>query len=187
MRATLTEKQPAFVREYLIDLNATAAYRRAGYAARGNAAEVNASRLLRNAKVAAAISAAQAERAARVGLTADEVLRELAILGRSSHTDYAIDDTGNVTLAAGVSASAHRAVSSIKRKVRVTESDGRTETTYETEIKLWSKPDALRMAGQHLGLFKEAAGGGPAVNVQVVMGVDESRLLGSTPNGPHAR
>lgn len=34
-----------FVAEYLIDLNKTAAYKRAGYRARGHAAEVNASRL----------------------------------------------------------------------------------------------------------------------------------------------
>lgn len=35
----LTLKQQRFVEEMLVDLNATAAYRRAGYAARGNAAE----------------------------------------------------------------------------------------------------------------------------------------------------
>jgi phage terminase small subunit len=43
---TLTCKQDEFVRHYLVDLNATAAYRRAGYGARGNSAEVNAARLL---------------------------------------------------------------------------------------------------------------------------------------------
>ncbi len=46
----LTAKQKTFVNEYLVDLNATAAYKRAGYTVRGNAAEANASRLLRNAK-----------------------------------------------------------------------------------------------------------------------------------------
>lgn len=42
-----------FADEYLRDFNAAAAYRRAGYSARGNSAEVNAIRLLRNTQVAA--------------------------------------------------------------------------------------------------------------------------------------
>ena len=59
----LTARQSVFAREYLHDLNAAAAYRRAGYTARGNSAEVNAARLLRNAQVAEAIESAMAERA----------------------------------------------------------------------------------------------------------------------------
>ena len=47
--AMLTPKQARFVEEYLIDLNGKQAAVRAGYAAK--AAEVQASRLLRNAKV----------------------------------------------------------------------------------------------------------------------------------------
>lgn len=70
----MTPKQEAFVREYLIDLNATAAYKRAGYVAKGNAAEVNAARLLRNAQVASAIQAGMDERAERTEITADYVL-----------------------------------------------------------------------------------------------------------------
>lgn len=44
-----------FAEEYLVDLNASAAYKRAGYKATGNAAEVCAARLLRNAQVQALI------------------------------------------------------------------------------------------------------------------------------------
>ena len=71
----LTPKQQRFVDEYLVDLNASAAYVRAGYAARGNVAEVNASRLLRNAQVAGAITAAKAQRSERTRIDADWVLR----------------------------------------------------------------------------------------------------------------
>ena len=73
----LTPKQQRFVEEYLVDLNASAAYQRAGYTARGNAAEADASRLLRNAKVAAAIAAAKAQRSKRTELTADWVVDRL--------------------------------------------------------------------------------------------------------------
>ena len=73
----LTPKQARFVEEYLVDMNGAAAYRRAGYTARGNAAEVNASRLLRNAKVAAAVQKAVEARSERTAVTADAVLQGL--------------------------------------------------------------------------------------------------------------
>ena len=74
---SLTDRQRRFVEEYLLDLNATAAYRRAGYKAAGNAAETNAARLLRNDQVSAAIKEAQAARSGRTLVTADEVIRGL--------------------------------------------------------------------------------------------------------------
>lgn len=72
----MTARQEAFVQEYLIDLNATQAAIRAGYSPKG--AEVLASNLLRNAKVADAIKEAQVKRAERTEITADRVLREYA-------------------------------------------------------------------------------------------------------------
>ncbi|WP_313486696.1 terminase small subunit [Atlantibacter hermannii] len=71
----LNDMQVRFVEEYLIDLNRTAAYRRAGYKGEGNTAYVNASRLLRNAKVSQAIRDALDERSRRVKITQDEVLK----------------------------------------------------------------------------------------------------------------
>ncbi len=73
----LTAKQQRFVEEYLCDLNAAAAYRRAGYAALGNAAEVNAARLLRNAQVAAEIERRKKHRAERAEIRAEAVLQRL--------------------------------------------------------------------------------------------------------------
>jgi phage terminase small subunit len=70
----LTAKQKLFVQEYLIDLNATRSYKTAGYVAKGNAAEVNASRLLSNAKVQAAIQEAMGKREKRTEITQDKVL-----------------------------------------------------------------------------------------------------------------
>lgn len=70
----MTPKQAAFVREYLVDLNATQAAIRASYSAK--TAEQQGSRLLGNVEVAAAIAAAQRERSERTEITADRVLRE---------------------------------------------------------------------------------------------------------------
>ena len=71
----LTGKQAAFVQEYLVDLNATGAARRAGYSPNG--AEVAGHRLLRNVKVAARIYQALQERVERTEVTADWVISKL--------------------------------------------------------------------------------------------------------------
>lgn len=74
----LSAKRQRFVEEYLVDLNAAAAYRRAGYTARSdNVAAVEGHRLLSDPKIAAAISAAQAARSERTLITADEVIQGL--------------------------------------------------------------------------------------------------------------
>jgi len=72
----LGPKQQAFVLEYLIDLNATAAYKRAGYACKNDAtAQAASSRLLSNVMVQKAIQDAMAARAKRVEVSVDDVLR----------------------------------------------------------------------------------------------------------------
>lgn len=72
----LTPKQAAFVREYLIDRNATQAAIRAGYAP-GKTAEVQGHRLLSNAKVRAAVDAATQEHAEKAGITVEWVMNGL--------------------------------------------------------------------------------------------------------------
>lgn len=69
----LTPKQEAFVREYLVDLNATQAAIRAGYSPK--TAREQASRLLSNVNVMDAISAGKAARAEKLEVTAEQVLQ----------------------------------------------------------------------------------------------------------------
>ena len=76
MKGELTAKQQRFVEEYMVDLNATAAARRAGYSAR--TAEWQGPQLLGKTHVAAAISERKAERSERTKIDADWVLRTLA-------------------------------------------------------------------------------------------------------------
>lgn len=72
----LTAKQAAFVREYLIDMNATQAAIRAGYSER--TAEKIGSENLRKPDIKAAVDAALAERSERTKINADWVLKRLA-------------------------------------------------------------------------------------------------------------
>jgi phage terminase small subunit len=75
MAATLTPKQAAFVAEYLIDLNSTQAAIRAGYSAR--TADRIGPELLGKTCVAAAILEAGQKRAAKLGRTAEDVVRDI--------------------------------------------------------------------------------------------------------------
>ena len=95
----MTPKQDAFVREYLIDLNATQAAIRAGYSVR--TAEQAGSRLLSDVKISVAHKEAMDARAARVELSADRVLRELMLMGFANMLDYLTpheDGTASVDL-----------------------------------------------------------------------------------------
>lgn len=147
----LRELQWRFVQEYLVDLNASAAYQRAGYKSRGNAAEAHASRLVRNGKVTAAIQAERNKYTTRVALHQDRILEEIALLSHSDVTHYRIDEHGDLALREGAPPHAMRAVSSLKKRIIPTEHG----VMYEVEFKLWNKPASIRMAGEHLGTFRD--------------------------------
>ena len=72
----LTTKQRRFVDEYLLDMNATAAAKRAGY--REHSAAQNGSGFLQRPNVAAEVERRLAERRQRTDVTAQRVIRELA-------------------------------------------------------------------------------------------------------------
>ena len=71
----LTPKQRTFVAEYLVSLNASQAARRAGYS-EATAAK-HASRILADVNVAAAVAAARAKRAKKLGRSAEDVLKDI--------------------------------------------------------------------------------------------------------------
>jgi len=71
----LTPRQQRFVLEYLIDLDARGAARRAGFS---TGSRNYPSRLMRNPEIARAIAQEMAERAERTGITKERVLAEYA-------------------------------------------------------------------------------------------------------------
>ena len=73
----MNAKQKRFADEYLVDLNATAAYKRAGYVVEGNVDEAAASRLLSNVKVVAAVAAKQLNGATQVEAAACDTVQGL--------------------------------------------------------------------------------------------------------------
>lgn len=138
----LTDKQKRFAEEYLVDLNATQAAIRAGYAEK--TADVQGPRLLGNVRVQEEIQRAMAERSARTEITQDRVLQELAAIGFSRTTDFVkITQDGYVKLIPtdGLSDEQQRAVASIK------------EGKYGVERRLHDKLGALQLIGRHIGMF----------------------------------
>lgn len=70
-----SQRRARFVQEYLVDANGRAAAVRAGYAPAG--AHVTASRLLRDPKVAAALSAGHAEKRAELRIDRQDIVAAL--------------------------------------------------------------------------------------------------------------
>ncbi|HTG26096.1 MAG TPA: terminase small subunit [Reyranella sp.] len=82
----LPPKQARFVELYVVDLNASKAYREA-YNCTDKVAETNGPRLLGNARVAEAIKVANLARSERTGITADEVIRDLIAIVRTDRNE----------------------------------------------------------------------------------------------------
>lgn len=145
----LTAKQRLFALEYLLDLNGTQAAIRAGYSAR--TAEAAASRLLRNVKVAAEIRRGMDERANRLNISGDDVLREIAKLAFASMGDFlVIHEDGSADI--DLSKADHDQRAAIK-KYSFVEYKGKSRYLRRTRLILADKGASLELLGKHLGLF----------------------------------
>lgn len=90
IKRPLTPKQDMFVREYLIDLNATQAAIRAGYSPK--TARQIAEENLSKPYIAEAVQAGMNKRAEKVTITAEEVLANIKRLAQKAED---MDDNGN--------------------------------------------------------------------------------------------
>jgi phage terminase small subunit len=165
----LTVRRAMFVQEYLVDLNATQAAIRSGYAA--DSASVEGCRLLADARVLIAIQQAMNARAARLGVTQDRIVAELEKLGFSNMMDYiSVPEVGDpfVDLSA---LTRDQAAALTEVTVEEQTSSGRDPvTTKRVRIKVADKRAALVDLGKHVGMFKDrlevtGADGAPLVQI----------------------
>ena len=157
-KGNLTPKQHRFVDEYLVDLNATQAAIRTGYSPR--TANEQAARLLAKASITEAVRIAQMARAERTGVTADQVLEELAKIGFADirkavqwGEGLAVPDavTGEIRIANGIGM-----VGSQQLDDRTAAAIAEVAQTRDgIRIKFHDKRAALVDIGRHLGMFKE--------------------------------
>jgi phage terminase small subunit len=164
----LPPKQELFVQEYLVDLNGTQAYKRAGYAAANdNVAAANAKRLLNNPKIEAALREAMKVRSERTEITQDFVLEQLARIAEVDITNFVkfgrrdvpvIGAFGPVIVGEGDDA---QPLMKTINYVDFKESDEVDGTLIQevkqgkdgASVKLMDRMKALELLGKHLGMF----------------------------------
>jgi phage terminase small subunit len=137
----LNPKQAAFVREYLVDLNATQAAIRVGYSPK--TAKQQGSRLLTNADIAKAIEAGKADVAQDAHATKEQILQELARIGFS--------DPGQILNEDGVCRTLNEMPEDIRRCISSVKFSG----DGGTEVKFWPKNQALELLGKYRSMWVE--------------------------------
>jgi phage terminase small subunit len=174
----LNARQQRFVREYLIDLNATKAAIRAGYSKKTAYSIGNEN--LNKPEIAAQITAAQQKRADKLEITADRVLEELGRIGFANMADYMRSNAdGDPYLDfSGLT----REQAAALAEVTVEDfKDGRGDDARDVrrvKFNLADKRAALVDVGRHLGMFKDRVehsgpNGGP---ISIRSGPDLSKL-----------
>lgn len=165
MAAKLTPRQLAFVREYPVDMNATAAAERAGYGGGKGGASVAGCRLLADSRIGALIGEALNQRAARVELSADRVLQEVARLALADPL-LAFNDDGTLKPLKDIPEDLRRCLAGVELR----QVDGEKTATI-TKVKFWDKRASLELAMKHLGLLKDKLelGGEGGAPLQIVV------------------
>ena len=123
----MTEKQQIFIREYLTSLNATEAAKRAGYSQ--HSAYSQGQRLLKDAEVQKALSAAMKARQDRVELSQDYVLNNLIEIVERSMQKKAV----------------------VKKGEQIQDENGNNIWTFDAK----NAVRALELLGKHLGIFAD--------------------------------
>lgn len=177
----LTEKQKRFCDEYLIDLNATRAYKTVyPNCKRDETAAQAGSRLLRNVKVVECIKERQREREKRTEITQDWVLQELHKIAAVNGSDFSkvvrrkgVDmetgkpieyDSVQFTPTDELPEEKRAAISAIK------------ETKFGLSVESYDRVKALELLGRHLGIFtdKTEISGDLGLNIIVDYGEAEN-------------
>ncbi len=160
-RKDLTDKQKAFIQEYLIDLNATQAAIRAGYSKK--TATIIGFENLTKPNIAAAIQEAQAKRERRTQITQDQVLEEYA---KSAFLDPRkfYDDDGNLIPVHQLPAEVAAALTGMDVSTFGNKDSGTVTTV--TKFKFAAKKATLDSVAKHLGMVAD----------RVQHGIDEKTL-----------
>jgi phage terminase small subunit len=156
----LTIREQRFCEEYLTDLNASEAAKRAGYSPKG--ASAAGARLLGRVRVGDRIQELRAEQSRRTLVTADRVILELARVAFSDiRCVYSWGPEGvQLKPSAALDDEAAAAIA------EVTESRS-AEGGVTRRVKLHDKVSALEKLGRHFDLFKGAGEVNARVNIVI--------------------
>lgn len=176
----LTPKQSLFVKEYLVDLNASQAAIRAGYS------EETADRIghenLKKLEIQKAINEAMKERAERLEISQDKVLKEIALIafGRLSNV-LSQEENGEVYVDLSNMSESDKALLAEVQSTRVTQDgDNGSRETVSVKVKANDRLKALDMLMRHLGAYNDKIEVEGNVNIAPVLAAARKRLGGGT-------
>jgi phage terminase small subunit len=150
----LTPFTRAFAAEYLIDLNATQAWKRVKPTCRSDkTAATEGYKLLRRPEVMTELQRLREAQIARADINATRVLEELRRIGLVDPIGFFHAD-GSMRALAEMTPEVRTAIASIEHAaVNLDPTDGKT--TYGRKLKMWDKLKALELLARHLGILKD--------------------------------
>lgn len=149
----LTDKQEAFCREYIVDLNGTRAAIRAGFSE--HTASEQAVRLLKDPNVSAFVQKLMDARSKRVEIKSDDVLGGLKKLSESDLRKL-FAPNGTLLPVPEWPDDVAPCVSSVEVEELFEMVNGeRVWTGYTKKIKFWDKPKSFELLGKHKKLFTD--------------------------------
>jgi phage terminase small subunit len=155
----LSARELAFVIEYLTHFSPMRAALAVGY--RGKGIRVTAARLLTKPHIQAALQQQMTARAARLGITADRVLKDIDNAANLRIGEI-FDTKGNLRPIHELPDHVQRAIVSIEVvKRNLTGGDGATDTLYK--IKTIDKGKMQEILAKHTGLYSDAPDPRPPV------------------------
>ncbi|QYA11718.1 terminase small subunit [Rhizobium sp. AB2/73] len=159
----MTPKQQLFIREYLIDLNATQAAIRAGYSVK--TANEQAAQMLARRDIADAIDTLMADRSVKIGISAERVLSEISVMAFYDPAEIMVEiGKADPELADGVSISDDGKIYGLRGPNdirRLTENVRRAivgwgyDRNQNFSVKLADKSKALDQLARHLSLYND--------------------------------
>lgn len=166
MAKNLTRKQQKFVAEYLVDLNATSAAIRAGYAEKS--ASSMGSFLLSNPKVSEEIDRKHGKRLGKLEITADRVLTEIARLAFYDPRKF-FESDGSLKRVHDLDDDTAMAMAGLE-VTELFEGTGDQKHAYGLlkKVKLSDKRASLDLLGKHLKLFGEASQANVTLGIQMI-------------------
>ena len=180
MKKKLTPKQKRFVKEYMIDLNATQAAIRAGYSQKTSHSQ--GPRLLENVEVQALIEKKQGKLSKRFEITQERVIKEWAAIAFANPKAYfKRDKKGNVTLR-DFDEMTDEQLAAISG---VMQYGGKGEG--RMLLKFWNKPKSLEMIARHLGMFEDKLFIEQKVEIKVDFFARLEKLIEHYDNSPTAQ
>lgn len=152
----MTDKQIKFCNEYIKDFNATRAYKEVYPSCKKDStANVNGSKLLRNAKVQEYIEQLKEDLKAQGKITQEMIIQELAKIGFSDVRKL-YTERGSLKNIQDIDDSTAAAISSVESFEEYEgRGDDREYIGDTKKIKMYSKEKALELLGKQIGMFKD--------------------------------